>query len=80
MQTFKTVIYYSNKYYSDYPNDVQTIKEICKVILKAKEKNEEIYLGDGSVLSIRKFQQLGLFLGLEGGKRIYQFTCEIRFY
>ncbi|RKP20016.1 proline iminopeptidase, partial [Rozella allomycis CSF55] len=60
---FPRVIEMNNRYYSRYPDDVEKVLEIARYL----SHNHYVNLPNGGHLTVRRFQQLGLFLGAESG-------------
>ncbi len=72
--TYKKVIDKNHLYFSRYPEDSKTIKEIVTHI-----QNNEIFLPSGVRLTDRRFQQLGMFFGASGGLETMHFLIEKAF-
>jgi pimeloyl-ACP methyl ester carboxylesterase len=64
--TFAKVLEYNVKYYQRYPEDVKRVKAIAFYL-----KNHRVLLPGGGVLSVRRFQQLGLGFGLGTFERVH---------
>ena len=62
---FVRVIEANKRFYQTYPEDVERVHDICKLI--TANPNKPIVLANGGFLTLRRFQQLGLFLGVQGG-------------
>lgn len=61
-RTFKKVTERNDAYYAKFPEDVQRVKEITKVL-----SDYDVRLPSGPLLSARRFLELGFILGFHGG-------------
>ncbi|KAF9912021.1 hypothetical protein BX616_010439 [Lobosporangium transversale] len=61
-KTFKSAIEHTERYYKRFPMDIKRVKKIMKYLA-----TNEVRLPTGGILTPRRFQQLGLSLGLSGG-------------
>jgi len=64
--TYKRVIDYNKIYYQRYPEDVQRIRKIVDYL-----RTHKVQLPAGGILSVRRFQQIGLGFGLGTFERVH---------
>ncbi|KAF5355453.1 hypothetical protein D9758_006293 [Tetrapyrgos nigripes] len=66
--TVRKVIRRNEVYYQKYPRDKKRIRDICTFL-----DGNEVILPSGGRLSVRRFQQLGIDFGMQGGiDRVHQ--------
>lgn len=61
---YKRVAKRNEAYYQKFPEDVERVKEIVKVL--ESSDNKSVALPSGGALTARKFQQLGFYIGFHG--------------
>ena len=72
--TYQKVIDKNNLFYQRYPEDAQLAKEIADYLI-----NNEVIMDDGVRLSVRRFQQLGMFFGGSSGLETMHYLLEKAF-
>ncbi|KAG9072594.1 hypothetical protein KI688_000365 [Linnemannia hyalina] len=61
-KSYKSVMNHTEQYYKHFPMDIKRVKKIMKYLA-----TNEVKTPNGSILTPRKFQQLGIRFGLSGG-------------
>jgi len=64
--TYKRVIEYNKIYYQRYPEDIQRVQKIVNYL-----RTHKVQLPGGGILSVRRFQQIGLGFGLGTYERVH---------
>ena len=72
--TYKNVIKKNNLFYNTFPNAEENVRRITDHLLENK-----IYLPNRDILSVRRFQQLGLQLGFSDGMAMLNYLFENAF-
>ncbi|MFK7801447.1 MAG: alpha/beta fold hydrolase [Anaerolineae bacterium] len=72
--TFKRVIAQNKLFYKRYPEDIERVKEVIDYL-----QNNDVRMPTGGVLTVRRFQQLGLMLGGGNGHETLHYMLEEAF-
>lgn len=70
--TYRKVLDKNNAYYRHYPEDEQRVRDIVSHLI-----DHDVRLPDGGNLSPRRFQALGLMLGVDGGFEQLHYLIEM---
>ena len=73
-RTYKRVLEKNNLFYNIFPQAINHVNRIADYLI-----DNEVYLPNGDLLSIRRFQQLGLNLGFSDGMPMLNFLFEEAF-
>jgi len=73
-KTYQRCIEKNQDYYRRYPEDKERIRQIVRFI-----HENEVPLMDGSILTVRRFQQFGLGFGMSGGYEPLHYLVENAF-
>ena len=73
-RTYKRVLDKNNLFYNTFPQAINRVSRIADYLI-----DNEVYLPNGDLLSIQRFQQLGLNLGFSDGMPMLNFLFEEAF-
>lgn len=69
-KSYKSVMDHTEQYYKQFPMDIKRVKKIMKYLA-----TNEVKTSNGSILTPRKFQQLGQRFGVSGGMELVHQLC-----